>query len=293
MRNVLSKIPGIVLSGLLLLWSASPAAGQFSIEKTFTTMQMTVELSLSAGNPAMLWAALEQYGMHRLLRYRSQEDMETRLKPGSQDMRQIREFVQFEIQDAVASGEDYLLTVISPARQQQGLTITLTLSPHADGWRVTNLQTNLGLSMQAADGGRIKTGEPAPDFSLPDMDGTMVALSDFRGKPVVLNFWATWCAPCIREIPYLEANYRHYADQDVVVLGINAEENVAKAQTFVRKHMTYPVLFKGADVNSAYGVVSIPATFYIDREGIVRHHIVGTASESEAAVAERIQSLLE
>ena len=286
------KILRIVCMGLLLCQTAR-AQEPFSIEKTFTTMQKTVELSLSAENPAMLWAALEQCGLHRLLRYRTQADMEARLTPGSQDLRQIREFVQFEIQDAVASDEEYLLTVISPARRQAGLQIYLTLSPQGDGWQLTNLQTNLGLSMQAANAGRIETGEPAPDFSLPDLDGTTVSLSDFRGRAVVLNFWATWCAPCIREIPYLEANYRRYADQDVVVLGINSEQNVAKAQTFVRKHMTYPVLFKGADVNSAYGVVSIPATFYIDSEGVVRHHIVGAASESEAAVTERIQSLLE
>ena len=118
---------------------------------------------------------------------------------------------------------------------------------------------------------------PAPDFTLTLSDGRVVRLSDFRGQPVVINFWASWCAPCRAEAPTLEEAQVRYADRGVVILGINLWDSQEAAAEFRKVYgQTYP---SGPDPNGKiaieYGVSGIPETFFITPEGTVAAKFVG------------------
>ncbi len=110
----------------------------------------------------------------------------------------------------------------------------------------------------------------AEDFVLPDINGVPHKLSDYRGKWVVVNFWATWCGPCLNEIPDLEEFYARHKDKDAVVLGINAEDiELEELRTFVDEHfMTYPVLRGNTNEESPLGpIYGLPSTFLISPKG--------------------------
>ncbi len=118
---------------------------------------------------------------------------------------------------------------------------------------------------------------PAPDFTLTLSDGRMVRLSDFRGQPVVINFWASWCAPCRAEAPTLEETHQRYADRGVVILGINLWDSEEAAAEFRKVFgQTYP---SGPDPNGKiaieYGVSGIPETFFITPDGKITAKFVG------------------
>ncbi len=132
----------------------------------------------------------------------------------------------------------------------------------------------------------------APDFTLRNLKGDWVTLSDFRGQPVVLNFWATWCAPCRAEIPHLEELYTKYKDQGLVVLGANTETDYMKVKDFAQSRISYSVLLDGGTQAQVYDVKGIPCTYYIDRKGIVRHRSVGFGPGDEALIEEKIKELL-
>jgi cytochrome c biogenesis protein CcmG/thiol:disulfide interchange protein DsbE len=114
-------------------------------------------------------------------------------------------------------------------------------------------------------------GTAAPDFELETYEGDTIRLSDLRGKVVVLNFWASWCAPCAVEAAELEALWRDYADRDVVVLGIDYEDTRPAALTYLEKHgVSYPNGLDRADVIARkYHLGGVPETFVIDRQGRV------------------------
>ena len=122
--------------------------------------------------------------------------------------------------------------------------------------------------------------QPAPDWQLKDVEGKPVKLSDFKGKVVVLNFWATWCAPCRMEIPALIALQKQYAAKGLVVVGISVDEGSGEAvKSFMTKTgINYPVVLGGRETAGAYGNVQvIPTTFYIDREGNIAGKREGAA----------------
>jgi thiol-disulfide isomerase/thioredoxin len=120
-----------------------------------------------------------------------------------------------------------------------------------------------------------RVGDVAPPFSLPSLAGETRSLSDYRGRIVILDFWASWCVPCRLSMPSLEAMARHLGD-DVVLLGVSLDRTETEARSYVgSKGYTdlvalYGSLSEARAVASDYGVLGIPRTFVIDREGIVR-----------------------
>ncbi len=120
-------------------------------------------------------------------------------------------------------------------------------------------------------------GHPAPDFTLPALDGGLVTLSDLQGQPVVLNFWATWCPPCQAEMPELQAAYDAYAAGGLVVLGVNQGEDAATVKAFLdERRLTFPVaLDEQYAASQRYQVNSLPTTFFIDRDGVIREIVIG------------------
>ena len=114
-------------------------------------------------------------------------------------------------------------------------------------------------------------GYLAPDFTLFDLDGRAITLSELRGVPVLLNFWATWCPPCRAEMPDLQRFHQQYGDQ-VTVLGINWAEDPQTVRDFLDRYgITYPnVLDRQGKAFVLYRLTGIPTTFFLDEEGIVR-----------------------
>ena len=115
-------------------------------------------------------------------------------------------------------------------------------------------------------------GKVAPGFALVDLEGKKVSLADFKGKPVVVNFWATWCGPCKIEMPWFEEFSKTYAGQGLVVLGLAADEapKTVIAGTAKKLGVTYPVLLVDDKVEEAYGGIdNLPQSFYVDKSGKV------------------------
>jgi thiol-disulfide isomerase/thioredoxin len=124
-------------------------------------------------------------------------------------------------------------------------------------------------------------GQPAPLFTLQDLNGNQVSLAMFKDSPVVINFWATWCGPCRMEIPHLEFLSKKYRDQGLVVLGVNNENDHQMVRDFAQTQISYTVLLDGNAQFIGYGVRGIPCTYYIDKDGIVRDRDVGFNGEAE------------
>jgi cytochrome c biogenesis protein CcmG/thiol:disulfide interchange protein DsbE len=121
------------------------------------------------------------------------------------------------------------------------------------------------------------TGTPAPDFSLRLFDGRSVQLSDFRGKVVFVNFWASWCPPCRVEAPLLEQAWQRYREHGVVFVGIDIQDTDEAGRRFLEEFaISY---MNGRDLNSRiaieYGVYGIPETFFIDPEGRITYKHIG------------------
>jgi peroxiredoxin len=119
-------------------------------------------------------------------------------------------------------------------------------------------------------------GDRAPGFSLKGLDGEVYRLSDFAGKPVVLNFWGTFCEPCVREMPLIQQHYEKYQDRGLVVLGVNLDEPEVTVRGFVKDYgLTFPILLDKNVVRKQYGVYYYPTTFFIDAEGRIVDKFVG------------------
>ncbi|MCX6018295.1 MAG: TlpA disulfide reductase family protein [Chloroflexi bacterium] len=134
----------------------------------------------------------------------------------------------------------------------------------------------------------LREGKPAPTFTLKTLDGkNNVALADLRGKTLLINFWASWCPPCIEETPDLAAAYKEIADPNVVFIGIGLQDENANLRKFADDNKIPYLVVEDPDgkVGDAYGVRGMPTTIYVDRDGIVRT-IVNGAVKREAVVAQ-------
>ncbi|AAP10545.1 MULTISPECIES: redoxin domain-containing protein [Bacillus] len=133
----------------------------------------------------------------------------------------------------------------------------------------------------------IEIGKSAPDFELTKLDGTNVKLSDLKGKKVILNFWATWCGPCQQEMPDMEAFYKEHKE-NVEILAVNYTPSEKgggeeKVSNFIKeKGITFPVLLdKNIDVTTAYKVITIPTSYFIDTKGVIQDKFIGPMTQKE------------
>ena len=143
----------------------------------------------------------------------------------------------------------------------------------------------------------LQTPLEAPAFTLQDMDGEAHALSDYRGKVVMINFWATWCPPCRREIPSMEAVYQDLGDAGFVVLAINEWETADHVFPYIGQldvFPSFPILFdrEGA-VADAYGIKGLPTTVLVDRKGNIVYRAVGGRDFNHPDVKDIIRRLMQ
>jgi peroxiredoxin len=157
-----------------------------------------------------------------------------------------------------------------------------------------------GASEVTVQSAEIPAGEPrvgylAPDFTLQSIDGQTVQLSALRGKSVVINYWVTWCVPCMTELPILDSIFQDYQDQGMMLLSVNGieQDELTKVNETVNSlALTYPVLLdKGDLLKQKYWIGGfVPTTFFIDDQGIIREILLGSASEAD--FREKIDNLL-
>ena len=157
-------------------------------------------------------------------------------------------------------------------QRAQANRVTLTPAPGGDG------------SAEKQEGTPRLRGKAAPAFSLTSLDGKKVSLAQYKGRPVLVNFWATWCAPCKLEMPWFEDLRKQYEAQGFEVLGI-AEDDAGKdeiAKAVKKTGVSYPILLTDGKVAPAYGGVDyLPMSFYVDRSGVVVEETAGLASKDE------------
>jgi len=160
------------------------------------------------------------------------------------------------------------------------LLVALVGLPAFDGW-------SMGSRVPAV-------GMQAEDFQLDDLDGKTQRLSQYRGKIVLVNFWATWCKPCKLEMPAMQASFDKLRDKGFVVLAINELEDDAKVREFIKQYgYTFPVLMdRDNKVANQFGVFGIPVTVFVDEKGVVQEYIRGQllTEQKIQEVVDRLQS---
>ncbi|MFD0682007.1 MULTISPECIES: redoxin domain-containing protein [unclassified Paenibacillus] len=137
----------------------------------------------------------------------------------------------------------------------------------------------------------VTIGTKAPDFTVTGLDGQMHDLSQYKGKPLIINFWGTFCPPCVREMPALQSQYDKWKDQNVQIVGMNLNESPVTVKAYLQQYnITLPILLDNDVIRKKYKVFSYPTTFYIDANGIIQDIFVGEMSEND--VSTRINRLL-
>ena len=147
-------------------------------------------------------------------------------------------------------------------------------------WSVSILLAFLSQSAIGAERVMLKIGDPPPSFTLQDLEGRMVTPADFKGKAVVMHFWADWCTYCLEEMPVLDGLYRQYRDRGLMIYAVNVGQGRDAAKAFVQKmNVAYPVLLDSdSRTAKSYGVLGLPRTFFIDRKGNIKYKLLGEAS---------------
>lgn len=138
-------------------------------------------------------------------------------------------------------------------------------------------------------------GTKAPDFTLKDISGKEVSLSSFKGKPVLLNFWATWCPYCRKERAHLDAVYKEYKDKGLIVLSVSTDNSVNTVREFLKKVPAGFIVLSDNDgrVASLYNISGLPSSLLINREGIIKNRLVGFREWTDSSSKEMLDSLFE
>jgi peroxiredoxin len=137
----------------------------------------------------------------------------------------------------------------------------------------------------------------AKSFTLESLGGNEeIGLENFKGKPIVINFWATWCGPCKQEIPFFEKTWKEYKDKGVVFIGIDVMDDKENAEEFIETlGISYTNLYDpSGKTSNAYGVVALPATFFIDKNGniAVKHYGSFLGSDAEKAFKSYLEDII-
>jgi peroxiredoxin len=179
-----------------------------------------------------------------------------------------------------------LLIVIGGATIVGGLLFLMPWSTQARAAITPSAQTEV-------TAGALRAGAEAPDLSLQNLDMQTVRLGDFQGKPVMLNFWATWCGPCSAEMPNIEKAYQDYQGKGVVILALNQAERPDQVKGYADLyHLHFPILLdKASEVGRAYRLQALPTTVFINRDATIHEiHVGGPMSVS--FIEARLEALL-
>ena len=178
-------------------------------------------------------------------------------------------------------------------RRQLLLTILLVLI--VGGLLIALSMKGQESSFQLIGQSRIKVGSPAPNFTFPDLTGKKVSLSDYKGRVVFLNIWATWCPPCVDEMPSMEKLYKKFkGDQfEILAVSIDGEGRKAVVPFMRRLNLTFPALLdRKGKIKNIYRVTGIPESFIIDKNGIIIKKIIGPLDWSKPEVSRFFEELL-
>lgn len=140
-----------------------------------------------------------------------------------------------------------------------------------------------------------KIGAPSPPFTLRDLDGKLVSLSDFSGKVVLVNFWATWCGPCRVEMPAMESLYKEMRSKgfEILAISVDAQGTIVTRPFQEAMGLTFPILHDSDyEVGGAYGARTLPISYVIDRQGIIQHRVFGARDWNGPQAKKLIRALL-
>ncbi|CAA0121491.1 Thiol-disulfide oxidoreductase ResA [BD1-7 clade bacterium] len=140
----------------------------------------------------------------------------------------------------------------------------------------------------------LEVNQPAPDFTLKSRAGNNLRLDEYKGEVVLLNFWASWCGPCRKEMPYLEDIQQKYSDLGFTVLGVNVDKDSKKADLILKDiPVSFPVLFDpDGKVSEMYDVNAMPITVIIDKDGKIRDIHKGYKAGYEKKYAKQVKALI-
>jgi len=157
---------------------------------------------------------------------------------------------------------------------------------HRLQWTAGALALLLAVAAEA-----IGPGEVAPDFALTTFDGKTLRLADFRGQLVLLNFWASWCGPCVEEMPRLAAWQRDYGGAGLQVIGVSMDDEAAPVRKFLARHpVEYPIVQGDAQLDERYGgILGLPQSFLIDRRGRIVGRFKGKTALTQLEAVIRSQ----
>jgi thiol-disulfide isomerase/thioredoxin len=152
----------------------------------------------------------------------------------------------------------------------------------------------LAILLSIALGNLAHAADPAPDFTLKANGGGNLRLSEHRGEVILLNFWASWCGPCRQEMPLLEQLHQRYGQLGFSVIGVNVDQEPAKAEQLLRDiPVSFPVLLDNdGSVSASYAVSAMPTTILIDRDGNMRHLHRGYKPGYEETYEQQLKALI-
>jgi peroxiredoxin len=142
----------------------------------------------------------------------------------------------------------------------------------------------------------LQRGQPAPDFTFPDLEGRKVSLSDFRGKVVLVNIWATWCPPCRDEMPSMQKLYDRFKGEhfEILAVSIDGDGHKAVAPFMLKMNLTFPALLDPKEkIRALYGIRGVPESFIIDRNGILVETVIGPLDWATPKVFRFFQELID